>query len=56
MKVKHEYEDCRGAAMALGLPLRVVAEEAARVVRGQIDEEGGKEGGKEEEREGEEGK
>ena len=56
VNVKPEYEDCRGAAMALGLPLRVVAEEAARVVRGQIDEEGGKEGGKEEEREGEEGK
>ena len=47
MKVKHEYEDCRGAAMALGLPLRVVAEEAARVVRGQIDEVGGREGGRE---------
>lgn len=60
VNVKPEYEDCRGAAMALGLPLRVVAEEAARVARGQMDDEGGKEGGKErkieEEGEGEKGK
>ena len=54
VNVKPEYEDCRGAAMALGLPLRVVAEEATRVARGQVEgeEEGGKEGGKEEEEEG----
>ncbi|GAB5030272.1 rrna methyltransferase [Nannochloropsis oceanica] len=60
VNVKPEYEDCRGAAMALGLPLRVVAEEAARVARGQMDDEGGKEGGKEgrieEEGQGEKGK
>ena len=56
VNVKPEYEDCKGAAMALGLPLRVVAEEAARVARGQMEEEGGKEGGVEEEGEGGGGK
>ncbi|TFJ87841.1 hypothetical protein NSK_001188 [Nannochloropsis salina CCMP1776] len=43
VNVKPEYEDCRGAAMALGLPLRAVVDEATRVARGQV--EGGGEGG-----------
>ena len=36
VNVKPEYEDCRGAAMALGLPLRAVVDEATRVARGQV--------------------
>lgn len=41
VNVKPEYEDCKGAAMALGLPLRAVVEEAARAARAQTEETGG---------------
>ena len=36
VNVKPEYEDCKGAAMALGLPLRAVLDEANRAARGHI--------------------
>ena len=44
VNVKPEYEDCRGAAMALGLPLRDVVDEATRVARGQVEDEEAKKG------------
>lgn len=37
VNVKPEYEDCKGAAMTLGLPLRTVVDEATRVARGQVE-------------------
>jgi hypothetical protein len=56
VNVKPEYEDCKGAAMALGLPLRAVLDEAARVARGHVAGAGaGGEGEGEESSEAEEG-
>lgn len=39
VNVKPEYEDCKDAAMALGVPLRAVVDEAKRVATtgGHVD-------------------